>query len=467
MLTDEQLIEELRHALQGDTARVDPPPDLLARVRGELSATPAGWRRGRRMPALGGAFAAFGAALAVTVAVVAVVLLGHHQPAIHSQGTVTPGTAAFGETPDPQTGPPWALRAVQGTGSTICLQVGRLLPARGPIGKPSFSNDPNLQHCASTDAHGHAFLNVFAREIPVGVGTGSPSATCQVGVSQRRAPRCRLTAYRNLAYGLLGPHALAITYTVNGHEVTKRTVGTDGAYLVVLPATAESCSLLHGGGRSCEGGSGETSSTALQSGVITAVTYRNGHVCRLPAPTAAGTPAGSCPIVGYAPPKTPPFRPPHITAAQVAAPVSVVTFPPARQLCYRAYPEQTIPCDHGVPRGYKLASSGLRGHVLVLISFTARLAATNQHSVYEWTLSGHNCSGTGGGTSATTMTPIRAGQHVVLRTAVAPCRGRYTGLVSYQPNGWPGHDTLAPENAGRATPRDGSTVVGRFSFLVP
>lgn len=463
MLTDEQLIEELQHALQSDTARVDPPPDLLARVRSELSATPAGWRRGRRMPALGGAFAAFGAALAVTVAVVAVVLLGHHQPAIHSQGPVVPGTAAFGETPDPQAGPPWALRAVHGTGSTICLQIGRLLPGRGPIGNRSFSSDPNLRHCASADAHGHAFLNVFAREVPAGNG---PSATCQVGVSQRRAPRCRLTAYRNLAYGLLGPDAVAVSYAVNGHSVTKRTVGSDGAYLIVLPATAESCFLVRAGGRSCEGGSGETSTTALQSGVITAVTYRDGHVCHLPAPTSAGTPAGSCPTVGYAPPKTPAFRPPHITAAQVAAPVSVVTFPPAKRLCHRTYPGQTIPCDNGVPRGYKVAFGGLGGQRLVLISFTARLAATNQHSVYEWALSGQNCSGTGGGTSATTMTPVHAGQHIVLRTAVARCGGRYTGLLTYQPNGWPGHDTLGASQDFGAAPRDGSTVVGRFSFVV-
>jgi len=351
----------------------------------------------------------------------------------------------------------------------MCLQVGRLLPARA--GRRPFASDPNLRHCATTDANGHGFLNVFTREVPAGVGPGPPSATCQLGAGGRRAPFCRLTAYRNLAYGLLGPDAIAITYSVNGDSITRRTVGPDGAYLVALPATRESCFLLQRGGRSCEGGSGETSTASLQSGVITAVTYRDGHVCRLPAPTSAGAPAGSCPIVGYAAPKTPPFRPPHITAAQVAAPVSVVTFPPTRRLCYRTYPEQTIPCDHGIPSGYKLAYTNPSREVLVMISFTARLAATNQHSVYEWAVSFNpdnpNCPGAGGGMSATTMTPIRAGQHIVLRTAAAPCRGRYTGLVSYQPNGWPGHDTLGARSDFTAAPRDGSTVVGRFSFIVP
>ena len=470
MLTDEQLIQRLRSALESETAGIDPPPRLLGNIHDQLRNPSKGERRPARAPSLSGVLTALGAAVAVAVAVGALLLTGHNHPATQRQGTVStvPGTIALvAQAPDPQAGVPWALRTVQRSRSQTCLQVGRLLPATtGAVGQRSFSSDPNLAHCAPTDARGHAFLNVFAREVPAGAGTNSTSAECQVGVGRGSTPLCPLTNYRNLAYGLLGPDALAISYTVNGHSVTKRTGGTDAAYLVVLPATTESCFLLQGGGRSCEGGTGETSTTDLQSGVITAVTYRDGHVCRLPAPTAGAVAAESCPTVGYAAPKTQPFRPPHITSAQVAAPVSVVTFPPGKRICYRTYHEETIPCDLCIPRGYKLAVSGLGGQRLVEISFTARLAATNQHSVYEWALSGQNCSGTGSGTSATTMTPIRAGQHVVLRTTVAPCRGRYTGLVTYQPNGWPGHDTLSAPHDFTSQPIDGSTVVGRFSFVV-
>jgi hypothetical protein len=103
--------------------------------------------------------------------------------------------------------------------------------------------------------------------------------------------------------------------------------------------------------------------------------------------------------------------------------------------------------------------------LLINITFTAPLAATNQHSVYEWSLgrsAGPSCAVGGGDTSATTMTPIRAGQHVMLQDTESPCPGTYNGLVTYQPNGWPGHDTLF----WRAPIHDGSVLVGRFTFLV-
>jgi hypothetical protein len=51
---------------------------------------------------------------------------------------------------------------------------------------------------------------------------------------------------------------------------------------------------------------------------------------------------------------------------------------------------------------------------------------------------------------------------VVIQTFTGSCAARYTGLVTYQPNGWPGHDTLSA-----AVPiHDGSVLVGRFSFDV-
>lgn len=102
--------------------------------------------------------------------------------------------------------------------------------------------------------------------------------------------------------------------------------------------------------------------------------------------------------------------------------------------------------------------------LLIDIGFTGRLAATNGHSGYKWSLTGSPddpaCPGGGGGVDATTMTPIRAGQRVVVQTYESTCA--YTGLVTYQPNGWPGRDTL---HAG-APIRDGSVLVGRFSVTV-
>jgi hypothetical protein len=64
------------------------------------------------------------------------------------------------------------------------------------------------------------------------------------------------------------------------------------------------------------------------------------------------------------------------------------------------------------------------------------------------------------------MSPIHAGQHVVLQTFASRCRGHYKGLVTYQPNGWPGHDSLPLTGTSSNIARDGSVVVGRFSVTV-
>ena len=60
------------------------------------------------------------------------------------------------------------------------------------------------------------------------------------------------------------------------------------------------------------------------------------------------------------------------------------------------------------------------------------------------------------------MLPIRAGQRVMIQDTQEVCPGTYTGLVTYQPNGWPGHDTL-----DFACPiHDHSILVGRFKFVL-
>lgn len=447
MLTDQQLIQGLRVSLERATAELDPPPDLLSVVHRELESA-AERRQGR---IAGRAFVVLAGMAAVAVVAVALFLVGREHPVTGAPpvASIPPGTArVVARAPDPRGGLAWALRMVQPTSVATCLQVGRVASgvfgATGQDGRfhsvsPTAAG-PGL--CTGDDANGHAYMNVFSEAVPASAGKG----------------------IRNLAYGLLGPDAVSVAYPgPDGRTVTERT-GLDGAYLVVVPGTTQTCALRsRGGGRSCIGGSGEITTGALRSGVITAVTYRDGHVCRLPAPTPAGTPAASCPGVGYT---AVPFHPPHITASEVATPV-IARVLRAKQYCYQPATELTIPCDHGVPRGYKRGVSGVNPpELLIQVTFTARLAATNGHSVYEWSLSetpdDPNCSGAGGGLSATTMTPIRAGQRVVLQSFGSACAARYTGLVTYQPNGWPGHDTLS---AG-APIRDGSVLVGRFSFVV-
>ena len=78
MLTDEQLIDRVRAALERETAEIVPPAALLEAIHGELRRPPAGerhrWRRPSRRPRLRPAQLAPVAALLVVVAVVAVFL---------------------------------------------------------------------------------------------------------------------------------------------------------------------------------------------------------------------------------------------------------------------------------------------------------------------------------------------------------------------------------------------------------
>ena len=442
-------------------------------------------QRGRWL-ARGVGAGAVAVALIVTIAVVFVALtaLGHNHAATHAkQGTaVAPGISQLVATvADPRGGVSWGLRTFQATRGQTCLQVGRaesgMIGVLGQDGSffddgrfhpvsPAVDHAEHGDHCGTVDTRGNAFLNVFVREVPASAGFDPAHGGCRVGPTPPPKPACPPKDLRNLAYGLLGPDAVSVTYrSATGHSATERTGGRDGAYLIVLPADARSCVSQPGGGRSCESGSGETTTAALSSGVITAVTYRDGHVCRLPTPTATGVAAASCPRVGYAPQ---PFHPPHVTEAQVAAPMTIRKIT-AKRYCYKplTFGSFEIACDHGVPHGYKPASPAESPSIaLVNISFTARLAADNHHSVYEFSYaraSGPaNCTLNTGGTSATTMLPIRAGQRVTIQDTQEVCPGTYTGLVTYQPNGGPGRDTL---DSSRPI-RDHSIIVGRFRYVL-
>ena len=487
MLSDDQIIDEVRRALTAETDQIDPRPGLLGRVHQELGATRPSQRQARRprfgADAIGAALAA---AVALAIAVVALVFLhnSHNANPTPATNPVAIGTVSIAaQAPDPSGGLPWALRTIQARRLQACLQIGRLQSGQiGALGQDgAFDNDGRFHpvpldtnfQCGRTDADGYLFLNVFEVQIPASASLGR-TAGCRVSQplppgAKRHAPglpqlpTCPARDLRNVAFGVLGPDAVSITYSVNHHSVAERT-GPDGAYLVVAPATQQACTFSRGGGRRCFGGGGEITTSTLQSGLITAVTYRDGHVCHLSTATSAA--AASCPNIGYV--HYPPFHPPHITEAQVAAPMTVRMFT-AKRYCYKplAFGSFQIPCDHGIPPGYKPATPAASPSIaLVDISFTARLAADNRHGVYEFSYgraSGPpNCTLNTGGTSATTMLPIHAGQRVTIQDDQEVCPGTYTGLVTYQPNGGPGRDTLS---SGFPI-HDHSIIVGRFKYVL-
>ncbi|MGH2857793.1 MAG: hypothetical protein ACRDMJ_09940 [Solirubrobacteraceae bacterium] len=522
MLTDDQIIDEIRDALLAETDGIAPRPDLLDRVHHELAADrPHRWALGRLRLHGADVLAVLGVGLALAVAVLALTLLHHSaspSPPAPATGPPAVGTVVIAaRASDPHGGLRWALRIQTGR-HQACLQIGRLRSgAIGALGQDGAFGDDGRFHpipihenspCAGTDAHDHLFLNVFSQDVPASAVLGSTngcratplpaSALARLPKAARRrlerVPTCPAGDLRNIAYGALGPDAISVSYALNGHTITEPT-GPDGAYVAVVPSTKTSCAELSHGARSCDAGGGEMTSGTLQAGVITAVRYRNGRVCRLATPGApagatpsqvvtapgvgtvpgvvtapyTGTPPGavasSCPALGYTPV---PFHEPRPTPAQATSPMSVRTLT-AKRYCYKVqrFGSFQIPCDHGTPPGYKPDTPGAAPRIaLVDISFTARVAADNHHSVYEFSygrVSGPaSCTLNTGGTSGTTMVPIRAGRRITIQDTNEVCPGTYAGLVTYQPDGGPGQDTLDFS----ASVHDHSILVCRFSYVL-
>ncbi len=436
------------------------------------------------LPTIGGFMAAISATVVVGIVVAAIALLGHGRtssptPSPASATTSTPAsgstTPALGsaigpqtaaqstgpgaailstvklvvQTHDPQGGLPWGMREFQTTRGQTCLQVGRVRSgAIGVIGQDgAWANDhrfhpisPNAftaDYCAQTDGNGHAFANIMQASQLASGGAGVTELHIPgCGIVGAHGDPCRKAQLRVLQYGLLGPDAVSMTYLdVGGQFLTEPTTGPDGAYMIVGPATKRLCrTMWRGSGCGREAPGGYAFGPTLEAGLVTAVRYRDGHVCRVPPPppagSPAGTPQGSCPVVGYRPPRVG-----HLTAALLAAPVTARKLP---------------------------------SKLVVDLTFTAHVAVTNHNSYYEYTLDPTgtpSCSNQTGDNTAGAF--IRAGQRVLLQDHIkANCAGVLHGTVAYVPNIGPGPGYPAPVGFSEPGPVR-SIIVGRFGVAIP
>jgi hypothetical protein len=210
------------------------------------------------------------------------------------------------------------MRALSTTRGVGCIEVGRLLAGRlGVIGEDgAFGNDgrfhelpaaglANGGQCASLDANGRLFYTVSASGVPASgwQGQGSCVSRLPPGASITPPPvsgYCRAGDLRNLNYGLLGPDATSVSYTLDGQQHTIKPALPDGAYLIVQrgsrPPTLHARYVLGGG----------TVASIMPrswSSPITSIAYRNGTVCRIAA-TQPGTLKGQCTPPGYQPVQT-------------------------------------------------------------------------------------------------------------------------------------------------------------------
>jgi len=143
---------------------------------------------------------------------------------------------------DPQGGPPWGMRLVSTTRGLLCAQVGRV--AHGQLGElgvdGAFGEDGRFHPLAAdqlpevggqgigADGDCLAPKETFAGEID-GLDRNALSNPVGAGLA--------LSRRREISFGLLGPHALAISYRSGARTLSSRLLGGLGAYLIVAPAS--------------------------------------------------------------------------------------------------------------------------------------------------------------------------------------------------------------------------------------
>jgi NAD-dependent oxidoreductase involved in siderophore biosynthesis len=231
---------------------------------------------------------------------------------------------------------------------------------------------------------------------------------------------CRTAELRELFYGLLGPEATSVTYTLAGQQHTIKPVGPEGAYLIV----AHRLALQTPHGLRLLGGAAGSIMPLQWSSPITSIEYRNGKRCLIAA-TEPGTLKGQCRPPGYRPVTTR-----GLSDVQVAAPihVRVIATPPADR-------------------------AALASRRAILVSFTARVAVRKASSSYEIV----EDTSSPEAVFEATQRDINAGQTVTWLLP-APKPGVYSGKIVLGLGGAPPNPiyTYSP-----------GPLVGRFSVRVP
>lgn len=416
-----------------------------------------------------------------------------HGPApVALQGQLPAGIIA--RAPDPGGGLSWGIRLVRKDGYS-CLQLGRLRGDQlGMVGIDRMFHDDGRFHpfavsgsyhatCAQDDGDGHAFFTTEAGATPAsGAISGyTPRSGCDAAVEVAGLNRarhrfkvkipasfnpsaCPAGDLRFIQWGLLGPDAESISYRYNGHVISEKTAGPDGAYLVVGPATGSFCAQLPKYGMCGSNGY----SDVVLGGMISSVRYRNGTTCTQ---RSGFVLAQQCPRMGYVPPRSAP-------ATGIASPVSARVIK-ARHYCFKrnsyfvnsmpapATDLTYIPCDGTVPATEIRDPENQQGTDIVF-SFTARkpTSATSAYG-YEINYSGRgqtNCAGGGG--------MIEGRVHVGERLTRASwngigCTGSFDGTVYYYPNLGPqgiGNPNIFRGRFGQKPA--GAVVVGTFNATI-
>jgi hypothetical protein len=314
--------------------------------------------RRRTIPAGTGAAAAVMALLvasAVALAVTGTFSTGSAvRPPVRPVASAGAGIAARGtrllpmRVADPAGGLPWGMRLVHTTRGLVCLQVGRIDGSRlGVLGQDgAFGDDGRFHPVAPDVVEFHRSTTEISSCLQPGQTISQEANIPQNGVFGARHPEAiPKSARRWISYGLLGPRAVSVSYTAEGHEHTLPVARGSGAYLVVLPGSPK-------GSFETGGGALSTTKFVTPQGAISSITYRvRGRLCSesRPANEASAHPQCPRPLVA-ARPQAPRRLNRPITVRLTAGGTATVTFkaPRAVASALSGYTvEIPIPCHEG------------------------------------------------------------------------------------------------------------------------
>jgi hypothetical protein len=138
---------------------------------------------------------------------------------------------------DPQGGLPWGMRLVHTTRGEICVQVGRLDDGQlGQLGIDGAFHDDARFHPLAPDIlpqysdSGDVSCNLAA---PIRIGIWAAGDRSAAPSPERTSFKPKAKDLRSISWGLLGPHAVSITYHTSDGVLTRPVAAGTGAYLVV------------------------------------------------------------------------------------------------------------------------------------------------------------------------------------------------------------------------------------------